>query len=60
MVRSARILVVDDEPNTLTTLRRALELEGYLVATAGTVREAKERLRDGRRAVLARRAPARR
>jgi len=47
MVRSARILVVDDEPNTLTTLRRALELEGYLVATAGTVREAKERLRDG-------------
>jgi DNA-binding NtrC family response regulator len=47
MVRSARILVVDDEPNTLTTLRRALELEGYLVATAGTVREAKERLREG-------------
>ncbi len=47
MARSARILVVDDEPNTLTTLRRALELEGYLVSTAGTVREARERLRDG-------------
>jgi DNA-binding NtrC family response regulator len=47
MARSGRIVVVDDEPNTLTTLRRALELEGYEVSTAGTAREARERLRDG-------------
>ncbi len=46
MARSARILVVDDEPNTLTTLRRALELEGYEVSTAGTVHEARARLKD--------------
>ncbi|RMH38946.1 MAG: sigma-54-dependent Fis family transcriptional regulator [Deltaproteobacteria bacterium] len=30
------ILVVDDEPNILTSVRRALELEGYAVAVAGS------------------------
>jgi len=47
MARSARILVVDDEPNTRTTLRRALELEGYDVNTASTVREARDALKEG-------------
>ena len=35
MARST-ILVIDDEPNILTTVRRALEIEGYLVEVAGT------------------------
>ncbi|HVV84782.1 MAG TPA: sigma-54 dependent transcriptional regulator [Kofleriaceae bacterium] len=30
------ILVVDDEPNILTTVRRSLELEGYAVEVAGS------------------------
>ena len=30
MARST-ILVIDDEPNILTTVRRSLELEGYAV-----------------------------
>ena len=39
MVRSERmarstILVIDDEPNILTTVRRSLELEGYQVEVA--------------------------
>src|SRR6476661_4047241 len=34
MARST-ILVIDDEPNILTTVRRSLELEGYLVEVAG-------------------------
>ena len=29
------ILVIDDEPNILTTVRRALEIEGYAVEVAG-------------------------
>ena len=33
MVRS-RLLVIDDEPNILTTVRRSLELEGYAVEVA--------------------------
>jgi DNA-binding NtrC family response regulator len=32
-----KILVIDDEPNILVTLSRALELEGYQVAKAATV-----------------------
>jgi DNA-binding NtrC family response regulator len=44
MSKRARVLVVDDEPNTLTTLRRALELEGYQVTTAASVRAARARL----------------
>ena len=31
----ATILVIDDEPNILTTVRRALEIEGYRVEVAG-------------------------
>lgn len=36
----AHPLVVDDEPNVLTTLQRALTLEGYVVDVAGGVRVA--------------------
>src|SRR6185312_6756990 len=35
MARST-ILVIDDEPNILTTVRRSLELEGYQVEVAGS------------------------
>jgi DNA-binding NtrC family response regulator len=45
---SAKILIVDDEPNTIMTMRRALELEGYEVKTAGSIGEAKDRLREER------------
>jgi DNA-binding NtrC family response regulator len=34
MARST-LLVIDDEPNILTTVRRALEIEGYAVEVAG-------------------------
>src|SRR5260370_5550911 len=39
------LLIVDDEPNILTTLRRALELEGYTVEVAGSGRIALEKAR---------------
>jgi len=32
----ATVLIVDDEPNILTSLRRALEVEGYRALTAGS------------------------
>ncbi len=32
------LLVIDDEPNILTTVRRALEIEGYLVEVAGNAK----------------------
>jgi DNA-binding NtrC family response regulator len=32
----ATVLIVDDEPNILTSLKRALELEGYRALTAGS------------------------
>jgi DNA-binding NtrC family response regulator len=38
----AKVLILDDEPNILVTLSRALELEGYLVQKAATLAEAKE------------------
>jgi DNA-binding NtrC family response regulator len=38
------LLLVDDEPNILSTLRRALELEGYGVEVAGSGRIALEKL----------------
>jgi len=41
----AHILVVDDEPHILTTLQKALTLEGYGVDVAGGVKVAEERLR---------------
>jgi DNA-binding NtrC family response regulator len=34
-VARSTILVIDDEPNILTTVRRSLELEGYSVEVAG-------------------------
>jgi len=40
-----RLLIVDDEPNILSTLRRALELEGYVVEVAGGGRLALEKLK---------------
>ncbi len=43
MVR-ARLLIVDDEPNILATVRRMLELEGYGVDVAGSGRIALEKL----------------
>jgi DNA-binding NtrC family response regulator len=39
------LLLVDDEPNILSTLRRALELEGYAVEVAGAGRIALDKLR---------------
>src|SRR6185312_974076 len=51
MINMATLLIVDDEPNILTTLRRALELEGYNVEVAGSGRialeKAKSRAFDG-------------
>ena len=44
MAPSGKILVLDDEPNILVSLSRALELEGYLVITARNVAEAKHQL----------------
>jgi DNA-binding NtrC family response regulator len=41
----AHLLVVDDEPSILTTLQKALTLEGYSVDVAGGVRVADEKLR---------------
>lgn len=40
----AHLLVVDDEPSILTTLQKALSLEGYAVDVAGGVRVAEEKL----------------
>ena len=41
----AHLLVVDDEPSILTTLQKALTLEGYTVDVAGGVKIAEEKLR---------------
>jgi DNA-binding NtrC family response regulator len=41
----AHLLVVDDEPSILTTLQKALSLEGYSVDVAGGVRVADEKLK---------------
>jgi len=38
------VLVVDDEPSILSTLKKALTLEGYAVEVAGGLRLAEERL----------------
>lgn len=40
---AAQVLVVDDEPSILTTLKTALRLEGYSADVAGGVRLAEER-----------------
>ena len=41
-----QILVIDDEPNILTTTRRALELEGFRVEVAGSGAIALEKLAE--------------
>ncbi len=41
----AHLLVVDDEPSILTTLQKALSLEGYAVDVAGGIRVAEEKLK---------------
>jgi DNA-binding NtrC family response regulator len=41
----AHLLVVDDEPSILTTLQKALQLEGYGVDVAGGVKVAEEKLK---------------
>src|SRR5262249_5791870 len=41
----AHLLVVDDEPSILTTLQKALTLEGYAVDVAGGVKIAEEKLK---------------
>ncbi|HTP24628.1 MAG TPA: sigma-54 dependent transcriptional regulator [Anaeromyxobacteraceae bacterium] len=41
---AATILIVDDEPNILLTVARALTLEGYSTQTAGGGREALEKI----------------
>jgi DNA-binding NtrC family response regulator len=40
----AHVLVVDDEPSILNTLKKALSLEGYAVDVAGGVQLAEERI----------------
>lgn len=44
----ARILVVDDEPDLRTLYELTLLREGYQVATAGTLQEARAHLQQGR------------
>ncbi|HSC88448.1 MAG TPA: sigma-54 dependent transcriptional regulator [Polyangiaceae bacterium] len=44
-MRRARVLLVDDEPTILTTLRKALTLEGHDVEVAGGARLAIEKAR---------------
>jgi DNA-binding response OmpR family regulator len=41
----AHLLVVDDEPSILTTLQKALTLEGYGVDVAGGIKVAEEKLK---------------
>ena len=44
MMAHGHVLVVDDEPSILSTLKKALSLEGYTVDVAGGVRIAEEKL----------------
>ena len=46
MTRKNRVLILDDEANTLVTLKRALEMESYQVLTASTIAEARTRLAE--------------
>ncbi len=41
------LLIVDDEPNILVSLRRALELEGYQVDVAGSAKIGLEKVKSG-------------
>src|SRR5918996_858246 len=49
---SARILVVDDEPNIVDVISMALRYEGFEVDAAGTGAEALAKIRDARPHVL--------
>src|SRR6202034_3681162 len=40
----AHLLVLDDEPSILTTLQKALTLEGYVVDVAGGIKVAEDKL----------------
>ena len=42
---ATHLLIVDDEPTILTTLQKALQLEGYTVDVAGGVKVADEKLK---------------
>jgi DNA-binding NtrC family response regulator len=42
---ATQLLIVDDEPTILTTLQKALQLEGYTVDVAGGVKVADEKLK---------------
>jgi DNA-binding NtrC family response regulator len=44
MMARAHVLVVDDEPAILNTLKKALSLEGYVVDVAGGIQLAEERI----------------
>jgi two-component system response regulator (stage 0 sporulation protein F) len=48
-MRSARILVVDDEPHIRRTIQLALEAAQYTVVTAGDGEEGEARVREGPR-----------
>jgi two-component system KDP operon response regulator KdpE len=41
-----RVLIVDDEPNLVDAIRLYLEMEGYVILTAMSGKEALEKLRD--------------
>src|SRR5688572_21821237 len=41
----AHLLVVDDEPSILTTLQKALTLEGYAVEVAGGIKVAEDKIK---------------
>lgn len=42
MLRKPSLLIVDDEPNVLLTLKLVLEEEGYHISTAGSYAEAEK------------------
>ena len=42
MVRKPSLLIVDDEPNVLLTLKLVLEEDGYQISTAGSFAEAEQ------------------
>lgn len=48
MRKAARLLIVDDEPDMLRSLRRILRLRGYQVDTASSGEEAIQRARQGK------------
>lgn len=47
MIRDAKLLAIDDDPDILKVLRANLELHGFSVTTAGTLAEARSLLAEG-------------